>query len=561
MKFKSLLISICICVAIGRTYAEDTTLDKNFGVFTSQQAQGYLKPLFTTIEESWNTGLYSSARYLGWSMALDFVAMGMNIPNSQRTYNAELPKGYQYQELVRTADMRNGTTKQGIFGYSEQPTIYGGHSTPVFAAPQNRQYPDTLYKSIAFLEGRDISQMPGIPAVQLIFGTPLLNQFRIRYWMVPIKSNPITYYMIGYNQNIDRIFGLFKESSRMGLALNFAYSSLKRDPEVSMSSWSAGMHFSKTWGTWFTMFFGGQMESMKGTFKMAREQANIGEIINSPYEEIRNGSDLKFDIESYTNYRAGGGLSMKLGALELKADAYYASQPVFSASMAFWLFQPDDIIPEEKPVPMPVIKKDTAIRNTFVAPPIVERIKELPPEELTSEIKIEENQEIIRQQPLAKPKLIADIPLYSEEENLSAELTGAITVEERAMRHLTPVLPYVFFDLNDFQIPYRYNLLDTEEVAKIKYKPIYGSNTLNNYYQVLNIIGGRLYENPKAKITLTGTNCDFDAELKNTELSRKRAEAVRDYFVNVWKIDPKRIALKARNLPQKFSNPKKGRRN
>ncbi|MBE0645950.1 MAG: OmpA family protein, partial [Bacteroidetes bacterium] len=40
------------------------------------------------------------------------------------------------------------------------------------------------------------------------------------------------------------------------------------------------------------------------------------------------------------------------------------------------------------------------------------------------------------------------------------------------------------------------------------------------------------------------------AERNNRTLSQRRAEAVRDYLVSVWKIDPKRIRVTARNLPQ-----------
>ena len=42
---------------VGR--ADELKISKDFNVFTSKNAQGYLKPLFTTISESFNTGLYT----------------------------------------------------------------------------------------------------------------------------------------------------------------------------------------------------------------------------------------------------------------------------------------------------------------------------------------------------------------------------------------------------------------------------------------------------------------------------------------------------------------------
>ena len=38
---------------VGR--ADELKISKDFNVFTSKNAQGYLKPLFTTISESFNT--------------------------------------------------------------------------------------------------------------------------------------------------------------------------------------------------------------------------------------------------------------------------------------------------------------------------------------------------------------------------------------------------------------------------------------------------------------------------------------------------------------------------
>ncbi|MCZ7557867.1 MAG: OmpA family protein [Bacteroidia bacterium] len=66
---------------------------------------------------------------------------------------------------------------------------------------------------------------------------------------------------------------------------------------------------------------------------------------------------------------------------------------------------------------------------------------------------------------------------------------------------------------------------------------------------MLNVIGRRMLERPNAKITLTGTNSGAGAERNNTTLSKQRAETVRDYFVNTWGIESRRITVRSRNLP------------
>jgi len=63
----------------------------------------------------------------------------------------------------------------------------------------------------------------------------------------------------------------------------------------------------------------------------------------------------------------------------------------------------------------------------------------------------------------------------------------------------------------------------------------------------------RLQDNPKANITVTGTNSNFREEKGNTELSEQRANSVANYLINVWNIEENRIKIAARNLPKDAS--------
>ena len=75
-------------------------------------------------------------------------------------------------------------------------------------------------------------------------------------------------------------------------------------------------------------------------------------------------------------------------------------------------------------------------------------------------------------------------------------------------------------------------------------------DTLEKYYQLLNIVGKRLVDNPAATITLVGCNDNTGKEKGNKKLSGQRAEAVKNYLQTVWGIAPERMAIEARNLPQ-----------
>lgn len=74
------------------------------------------------------------------------------------------------------------------------------------------------------------------------------------------------------------------------------------------------------------------------------------------------------------------------------------------------------------------------------------------------------------------------------------------------------------------------------------------------YYEVLNVVGYRMKTAPRSTITVTGCNSNEGNELNNTDLSRSRAESVKNYIVDTWGIDKKRIKIAQRNLPVKPSN-------
>jgi len=125
-------------------------------------------------------------------------------------------------------------------------------------------------------------------------------------------------------------------------------------------------------------------------------------------------------------------------------------------------------------------------------------------------------------------------------------------IEEFETEEAFPLLPYIFFKTNSPDLTITdLNLLNQNSIENFNEQKLKW-NTLEIYKDLLNIVGKRLVENPYSVITLTGCNSNIGSEENNTNLSRGRAEQVKDYFVNVWKIDPKRIKVNTQNLP---SNP------
>lgn len=112
------------------------------------------------------------------------------------------------------------------------------------------------------------------------------------------------------------------------------------------------------------------------------------------------------------------------------------------------------------------------------------------------------------------------------------------------------ILGYVFFEENDPTIPPRYDLITESEAEVFKTDKLNFDNSLSGYHNILNILGQRFQKFPEVKIDLVGCNSDFDLEQGNKGLSQQRAETVRDYFVNTWKLNPDRFTISSRNLPE-----------
>ncbi len=156
----------------------------------------------------------------------------------------------------------------------------------------------------------------------------------------------------------------------------------------------------------------------------------------------------------------------------------------------------------------------------------------------------------------------------------SSTQSNTLRIEELETVMVRPVLNYLFFDEASAEIPARYRRLlpdstqffqentsdsllrtaNTAQNLQAQPRSVSGSG-LEGYYDILNVFGKRLRERVNTSLKIIGCNSDDGAEKGNTALSRKRAEAVRDYVQAVWGIDARRISIQARNKPERASNP------
>ncbi len=126
-----------------------------------------------------------------------------------------------------------------------------------------------------------------------------------------------------------------------------------------------------------------------------------------------------------------------------------------------------------------------------------------------------------------------------------------LKIEEVKAKELFPLLNFIFFDDNSSVIPDRYKLLDKEDALKFDEQKLLPEQ-MNVYHNLLNIVGSRM-KGTESELTLYGCNSDDGSEKNNLFLSKDRAVSVKDYLTNIWGIDPARIKVLARNLPEKYS--------
>jgi len=131
---------------------------------------------------------------------------------------------------------------------------------------------------------------------------------------------------------------------------------------------------------------------------------------------------------------------------------------------------------------------------------------------------------------------------------------STLQIEQIISYNMRPLLNYVFFDENSSQIPVRYNRLSPYETETFSPESLHDIETMSAYYHMMNVIGRRLRDNPDASVTVIGCNSGSGQERGNRELSRRRAETVRNYLRDVWGIAERRLRVDTRDLPDNPSN-------
>lgn len=129
-----------------------------------------------------------------------------------------------------------------------------------------------------------------------------------------------------------------------------------------------------------------------------------------------------------------------------------------------------------------------------------------------------------------------------------------ISIEEFFATNMKPLLNYIFFESGSSKLSPRYQKIKATDTYLYSLNELKKLNTLETYYHILNIIAYRMLNTPNAKITLIGCISNDSIE-KDLSLALQRALSIKQYLVDIWNINPDRIMVKSRDLPEFPSNP------
>lgn len=142
----------------------------------------------------------------------------------------------------------------------------------------------------------------------------------------------------------------------------------------------------------------------------------------------------------------------------------------------------------------------------------------------------------------------------SDEKIFFTIATPTLSNYKRIVREVFPIRNYVFFNLNDTEIPNRYVLLSKNEAKNFKTDQVQFNTPKNMsgrsdrqmivYYNILNILGDRMVQYPASKITLVGSS------EKGPQDGVKMAQNIKNYLTTIFEINAERIAVEGRNKPE-----------
>lgn len=309
-----------------KLYSQNNYVNDLFSDYDQNYVGGFLKPVFTTLGQGFNSSFITRSDYKKgeWKIGLDLTANAMIIPESQKSFTVNVSDEWRN---VNTFSKKSGETTYSQRNTIEQPTIYGGKSTPLFSTTENSKGSNVT----TYLEGFDLSNISAIPNIQLNVFLPTQTEVRLKGF----GYDGLLSYGFVVNQRIDELLGIFGDDNKQSFALSLGFNSFGVDYiddtapsklaiDLKSTSFAFGVNYNYNIIKKLNLYVGAQYETYSGTLNTTY----IDKLIATPQEIVLNA-----DITTFSNYRATAGLSYDFGFLELHTDVAYVSQPMINAGI------------------------------------------------------------------------------------------------------------------------------------------------------------------------------------------------------------------------------------
>lgn len=133
--------------------------------------------------------------------------------------------------------------------------------------------------------------------------------------------------------------------------------------------------------------------------------------------------------------------------------------------------------------------------------------------------------------------------------------TTPLEIRETVVTQTFPLLPYIFFDSTQAVLRSRYiHNTDARSFAENNLP----KQTLEIYYNILDVVGRRLTDKPLTTLVVTGTTDgrELGSAAERRELADKRADAVINYLSSRWSLDASRFSKRIVEAPSYPTNDK-----
>lgn len=154
-------------------------------------------------------------------------------------------------------------------------------------------------------------------------------------------------------------------------------------------------------------------------------------------------------------------------------------------------------------------------------------------------------------EPVAPTRVFAARVQAKEQRGTELRDVAEVTVTETLSTQVYPLLPFIFFGDGQSAMTQRYRRLSASQVRSFDPSQEFRFDAsadkrklvLDVYYNILNIVGRRMSDDPASTLTITGYNANVGGEAGARALSQARAEEVRAYLRDVWGIPEERLIM------------------